>query len=80
MYHNSIYKNYNKYKRKEILDELLYKAKELDCKHYEKFQKELYEIKSSKRKSSKERLHDYYQYIINEKTGAKIGYPDEPDL
>ena len=75
-----INKTYNKYKRKEILDELLYKAKELDCKHYEKFQKELYEIKSSKRKSSKERLHDYYQYIINEKTGAQIGYADEPDL
>ncbi len=75
-----INKIFNKSERKKILDELLKKAEGLDCKHYQDFQKELETIKNYKRKTSKRRLNDYYEDIINAETGAKIEHPYEPEL
>lgn len=67
--------------RKLILDELIDKAKKLECKHYDEFQKELSEKeKNNKRKTPERRLHDYYADIINNQTGAEIEHADEPEL
>lgn len=68
--------------RNKILEELLIKAKQLKCKDYEEFQKELEEEdrNANKRKIPERRLHDYYEDIINEQLGAKITCPDEPEL
>lgn len=73
-------KTFDRSTKSEILDELFAKAKELDCKHYEEFQKELEESRKNKRKTPEIRLHDYYRDIINEETGAKVAYLDEPEL
>ena len=75
-----INKTFDKTERKQILDELLNRAKELDCKHYEEFQTGLEESRKSKRKTPTRRMHDYYEHIINEKTGSKVCYPDDPEL
>ena len=66
--------------RKDILKELIDKAKNLDCKHYDKFQKELKQERQSKRKTPKRRMHDYYSHLINEQNGAIVEYLDEPEL
>lgn len=73
-------KTFDRSTKSEILDELFAKAKELDCKHYEEFQKELEESRKNKRKTPEIRLHDYYRDIINEETGAKVAYRDGPEL
>ena len=75
-----INKTFDRSVKLQILNELFSKAKELDCKHYEELQKELEESRSNKRKTPERRLHDYYRDIINEETGAKVGYPDELEL
>lgn len=75
-----INKTFDRSAKSQILNELFSKAKELDCKHYEEFQKELEESRNNKRKTPERRLHDYYRDIINEETGAKVAYLDEPEL
>lgn len=73
---------FDRNERNKILQELLINAKKLRCKDYEKFQEKLKEDarNTNKRKTPKRRLHDYYTYIINEQTGAKVKYTDEPEL
>ena len=75
-----INKTFDRSAKSQILNELFFKAKKLDCKHYEEFQKELEESRNNKRKTPERRLHDYYRDIINEQTGAKVAYPDGPEL
>jgi len=66
--------------RTQILDNLFEEAKALVCKHYEEFQNELEESRNSKRKTPERRLHDYYEHILNEQTGAQVTYEDGPEL
>ena len=75
-----INKTFDRSAKLQILNELFSKAKELSCKHYEEFQKELEESRNNKRKTPERRLHDYYRDIINEETGTKVAYLDEPEL
>lgn len=75
-----INKTFDRSAKSQILNELFSKAKKLECKHYEEFQKELEESRNNKRKTPERRLHDYYRDIINEQTGAKVVYLDEPEL
>ncbi len=76
-----INKTFDKSAKLQILQELFNKAKELDCRHYEEFQKELEESKKTNtRKTPERRLHDYYTDIINNQTGARLTYPDGPEL
>ena len=75
-----INKSFDREERKEILAELYEKAKDLECAHYEEFKQELEETRSSKSKTPKRRLHDFYEDVINENTGAELQYPEEPEL
>lgn len=66
--------------KRYILKSIFDKANELDCKHYDEFQKELEISRNNKIKKPERRLHDYYKDIINNETGAHLTYPDEPEL
>lgn len=75
-----INKTFNREERKAMLAELYEKAGELECGHYAEFIQELNEIKRNKQKTPERRLHDYYETIINENTGAVVENNEGPEL
>lgn len=75
-----INETFDKNVRTQILEELFEEAKKIDCKHYKEFQRELQYSRNNKRKTLQRRLHDYYESVINDKTGAQVTYEEGPEL
>lgn len=72
---------FNNDERNEIMKDLSSKANELECNHYLQFQQQLEEERKNKTtKTPESRLHEYYEYVINNSTGAKVEYEEGPEL